>query len=256
MNDYYQLLGVSRAATPSVVKIAYEGKLKALERAGLSEPDRALERKELEKAFVTLGNPSKKAWYDERLDQHEAAATRGSSRPLVVGALLAVMAVLGATWFLVDRAHERERQRLEQERLALEREKAQKAAELEQSRLQQGQQVIDLVRDSADSARAARERAYADGLRRVEAYDAQRREAEARAASARAERERQVKESRDRMQAENDRRRALAEVERQKRFVQQREYEDERARADRYARAQSEKRQRELQEALAKRQVQ
>ena len=50
----------------------------------------ALERKELERAFVTLGNPSKKAWYDERLDEQEAdTASRASSRPLVMGVLVA-----------------------------------------------------------------------------------------------------------------------------------------------------------------------
>jgi hypothetical protein len=258
MDDLYQLLGVGREASPAVVKIAFEGKIKALQRSSLGDAQKAVERKELEKAFITLSNPGKKKWYDEQLERHDAAgaSSSGASKGLMVGALVAVLAVGGVSWAMVERSREKERIRLEEERIALERDKAQRALDLGQALVDQGQQRIDMQRDAAEASRAARDRAYSDSQRRMEAADAQRRQNDARAAVAQAQHDRQMQEARDRAAADAERRRAAADVERQKRFVQQREYEEERARADRYARAQNEKRQRELQEALAKRQSQ
>jgi curved DNA-binding protein CbpA len=258
VDDLYQLLGVGRDATPAVVKIAFEGRVKALARSPLDDAAKAAERKALERAFVTLSNPAKRQWYDDQLERQEAhsGSWGGRGKGLAIAGLVAVLAIGGASWALVERSREKERLRLEEERLALQRDALQKAADLEQARVDQGQQRIDLQRDAVEASRAARERAYADGVRRAETADAQRRQAEVRSAVAQAERDRQVQEARDRAAAEAERRRAVAEVERQKRFVQQREQEDERARNDRYARAQYEKRQKELQEALAKRQPQ
>ena len=43
MNNYYQALGVSENATPEILKIAFEGKLKALGKAKLSDAERKSE---------------------------------------------------------------------------------------------------------------------------------------------------------------------------------------------------------------------
>ena len=43
MQNYYAMLGVAHDVTPSVAKIAYEGKVKALAKANLSEAERQRE---------------------------------------------------------------------------------------------------------------------------------------------------------------------------------------------------------------------
>jgi curved DNA-binding protein CbpA len=257
MQNYYELLGVSRTASPSVVKIAYEGKLKALERAELPEAEKAAERRELERAYVTLGNPAKKTWYDGQLDRRvdaDAAAMESSSRRgLTIASVVAVVAVAAIGWYFVDRARERERIRLDEQRIALEREAVHKADEIERVRLEQAQQRIDLQRDTTSANLAARERAYNDARARSDASQQAQLRREVYSAQVNADRAQQSKDRADRAAAEADRRRAQAEVERQKKFVRQREIEDERARQDRYMRAQYEDIKRKAAEAAADR---
>ena len=47
MNNHYEVLGVQRDAGPSIVKIAYEGKLKALAKAGLADAERQAHARDL-----------------------------------------------------------------------------------------------------------------------------------------------------------------------------------------------------------------
>ena len=227
MSNYYELLGVSRAASASVVKIAYEGKLKALARGGLSDAERRAEEKELEKAYVTLSNPAKASWYDKQLDSHAATESASHGRGTVIGTA-AVMLILaaGIGWYFVERAHklealrvEGERLKTEQARLVLEREREERAKEIERARLeQQPPQTTTTtrrleIRVSGDERdQALRERAYND------------------AQASRDRRELQQQEDRNRRIAEEDRRRAQAEVDRQKRYLRERELEEERAR--------------------------
>ena len=234
MNNYYQLLGVSRGATPSVVKIAYEGKLKALAASGLDEAQRKAEAKELEKAYVTLSNAAKATWYDNQLEKHAAESASGGRGTVI--AAVAVMALLaaGIGWYFVDRAHkletlrvEGERLKAEQVRLLVEREREEREKELERVRLETQQATstrrLEIRVRGDERDQALRERAYID----AQAY---REEAQKRTLQTYDRQQQQMQEDRNRRQAEEDRRRAQAEVERQKRFVRERELEEERAR--------------------------
>jgi curved DNA-binding protein CbpA len=235
MNNYYQLLGVSRGASPSVVKIAYEGKLKALAASGLDEAQRKAEAKELEKAYVTLSNDAKAKWYDAQLEKQAAAESAAPGRGTVI-AVAVVMALFaaGIGWYFVERTHkiealrvEGERLKAEQVRLLAEREREEREKDLERARLEQqqnpGTRRLEIRVRGDERDQALRERAYND----AQSY---REEAQKRTLQTYDRREQQAQEDRYRRQAEEDRRRAQAEVERQKRFVRERELEEERAR--------------------------
>jgi len=245
MKNYYEALGVAQNATPAVVKIAYEGKVKHL--VALSESERAAEKKLLDEAFAVLSNPAKKTWYDARLDEHhdkaERAATSGR-KPLAIGLAVAAIALGGSAYYMSERTKERERVRLEEERIALEREKVRRQAEIEELRLKDAQ----ASRQESLEYRRAREAQYRTDRERMEweravraqesrtNYDAARQ----RSAETMDARQKVMEEERQRRLADQDQRKAQAEVERQKRWVAEREREEERARTERYNRVQRE----------------
>lgn len=240
---YYELLGVSRDASPRIVTIAYEGKLKALAKSGLAEDARLAEQRELEKAHVTLSNPAKKAWYDKRLEDAPAAPA-SDRKGLAIAAGVVLLLVAGGAWYSLERSRARELVRLEEQRLAIEQEKVRHQAEIEKARLIDSQQAreqgYDYRRESANASRAERERRAEEYRRRYEDNAAMRDQVGARVLNSYDERERQMREDRERRLAENERRQAQAEVERQKRFVAEREREEERIRTERHYRAERE----------------
>jgi hypothetical protein len=255
---------VPHDATPSVVKIAYEGKLKALARAGLPDAERQREERELGKAYVTLSTPAKKEWYDRQRAQHEDREERAAQvshrTGWIAGATLAVVLVVGLAWLLVNRAHERERIRLEEQRIALEQERARKQADIEEARLQLQQDSQAYRQDLEQRRQAQREQAYRDQQSRISQDRAFQQQLQGRALNTFDERSAQYNADRqraleyeDKRRAEEDRRKALAEVERQKRFVAEREREDERIRAERAYRVQHEQELARAREAAARR---
>ena len=267
MQNYYGMLGVSHDVTPAIAKIAYEGKVKALSRSGLGEAERQAEERELNKAYVTLSNPAKKDWYDKQLalqGEREAHAATASHRTgWIVGGVVAAFLVVGVGWLLVSRANERERVRLEEQRIALEQEKARKAAEIEEARLQLQQDSQSQYMDLQQRREAAREQAYKDQQARINGNHAFQQQVQQRALNTFDERSAQYNEDRqrrleaeERRRAEDERRKALAEVERQKRFVAEREREDERIRAEREYRVQREQALKRARDAAAARQPQ
>ena len=244
MENHYQALGVPRSASASVVKIAYEGKLKALAKAELSDSERRAEERALEQAYVTLSNPAKKEWYDGRIDAHaegEAAAVASSHHKgwFAAGAL-ALILIAGTGYYFVERANARERIRLEEQRIAIEREKVQAEAEAERTRLQLTGDALRFRQDSEARSATLRERAYSDRANQSAHDTAVRDQMIGHTISAADQRQQQANEDRDRRLAETQRRQAQAEVDRQKQWTRQREIEEERIRADRAYRAQRE----------------
>jgi hypothetical protein len=248
MNNHYEALGVQRDAGPSIVKIAYEGKLKALAKAGLADAERQAEERLLERAYATLSDDIKRERYDQQLDQHlerqEEAARNAGGRGWIV-AVVAVLIVAGSFGaYINNRNNARERIRLEEERIARDRDEAKRQVEAEEAqrvaereaaqfRAEQQERNDARMRERRDSSsRYASDydfRAQQDAHKRALDYAAEQRE-----------REEDAKQRGYARQAEDDRRRAQAEVERQKRFVSDREREEERIRAERAYRAQHE----------------
>src|SRR5688500_10635809 len=123
MNNYYQALGVSENATPEILKIAFEGKLKALAKGKLSEAERKAEEKLLRQAFGTLSNPAHRAAHDARLEgaaDREAASSRTTAIGIVAGVVVALVG--GVAWYMSDRSSKLERIRRDEARIAQEAE--------------------------------------------------------------------------------------------------------------------------------------
>ena len=100
MNNYYQALGVSENATPEILKIAFEGKLKALAKGKLSEAERKAEETLLRQAFGVLSNPTRRAAYDAQLEgaaDREAASSRKTAIGIVAGVVVAIVGGVACT---------------------------------------------------------------------------------------------------------------------------------------------------------------
>ncbi len=175
MHDYYRILGVARGASPQIAKIAFEGKMKALaDPAYAASPaEKREEERLLREAVVTLTVPAKRGPYDGKLAAFEAANAEAPSRPawLVPAALAAVVALAaGGLW--VNNAREKERLRLEEERLAMEKETARRQADAEEARIREMQarreESAALVRERNEQARIQRERADYERWRRTQ----------------------------------------------------------------------------------------
>jgi curved DNA-binding protein CbpA len=244
MNNYYHVLGVSHDAAPTVIKIAYEGKVKALAKADLTDAERRVEERLLEQAHVTLSNPAKRQWFDKQFAkqveaEHKAAAHKGFKGLAVATAFLVVM-VAGIAYWKVEQNKERERVRIEEQRIALEKEKLRAQADIEKARLDESQAQLQYRQDVEARNRAARDRAYVDRYSRTYQNNAFGDQVRERALSTFDERRSQYNDDRNRMISDQERRKAWAEVERQNQFVRQREAEEERIRADKHYRAQRE----------------
>jgi hypothetical protein len=68
MDNYYQLLGVTRNATAVEVKAAFQAKMKALESSPVHGEHRQNQEKMLQQAFLTLLDPRRRARYDRQVD--------------------------------------------------------------------------------------------------------------------------------------------------------------------------------------------
>ncbi|HEY2629218.1 MAG TPA: hypothetical protein VGI57_08815 [Usitatibacter sp.] len=258
MQNCYAALGVTHDVTPQVAKIAFEGKMKALAKAGLSEAERREEERTLAQAFATLSNPAKKDWYDKQWMKHgereEQVAEASNRRGWTVAAVVSVLFVGAVAYYYVNRANEREKHRLEEVRLANEKEAAAKQAEIEQAALDAAKESDAARLEIARRQQTARERAYSDSLSRSDQNRAYAEQSRARNMELTAERQRQYDEQRAHQQDDATRRQALAEVERQKRYLAQREYEEQRAAAEREARVRYESDRRARDAAIAARQ--
>lgn len=244
MHNYYQVLGVAHDAAPTVIKIAYEGKVKALAKANLADAERRAEERLLEQAYVTLSNPAKRDWHDRQLARQVEAEHREAAHPSRAGwyvtAAVALALIAGVAYFKVAQSNERERVRVEEQRIALEQEKVRAQADLEQARLKESQDQFQYRQDIEARQRSSRDRAYMDRQSRTYQNRAFEDAVRERALSTFDERRAQSNEDRSRYLAEQERRNAWREVERQNQFVRQREAEEERIRADKHYRAQRE----------------
>jgi hypothetical protein len=241
MQNYYQALGVAHDAAPTVIQIAYEGKVKALAKASLSEADRREEERLLDQAYATLSNPGKRDWYEKQFARQVEAEHRAAAHPSRKGwyvtAALVMALIGGIAYFKVAQSNERERLRVEEQRMALEQEKLRAQVDIEQARLKETQEQNQYRLDMEARNRAARDRAYMDRQSRSAPNQAFQNAVQDRIISTFDERRAQSNEDRARYLADQERNKAWAEVERQNQFVRQREAEEERVRAEKHFRA-------------------
>jgi curved DNA-binding protein CbpA len=244
MLNYYNVLGVPHDASERIVKIAYEGKQKALAKAGLSESARRGEERLLEQAYVTLSNPGKRTWHDKQLATEEASASKAAQSRTLAGWLtagaLAILLIVGGGYYSVNRSIERERLRLEELRIANAKAKDEARAAEEQERLAAARAALDYRQQTDASRRSSQDRAYMDRQGRYNRDSSYQEAVRSRTLNSWDTRESNAAEDRNRYLSDADRRKAWQEVERQKRFVEEREREEERVRTERYYRVQRE----------------
>ena len=249
MQDYYLALGVSETATESVIKIAYEGKMKALVRAQMSDSERRAEERVLGQAYATLSNPGKREWYDRKREEAEPRAPLISNQALIGGSIaLATLLLAVGGWQAHLRGVERKAALAQEARLEEQRAIAaarQQEAEERQQESQAAREATMQARREAEQRRALERDRYEVSSRQT--YDSQRarsvaaqQEYQARAEEERQRRTYQQQEERNRYQAAQEQQRAQAEVERQRRGMEQREREEERIRLERHYKAQRE----------------
>ena len=253
MHNYYQVLGVPYDASDKIIKIAFEGKTKALGKAGLSETETRNEQRLLEQAYVTLSNPAKRSWHDKQLDAAQDEGTDGARtrnrKGWVVAGVLTVLLAAGMGYYGVERVNQREKLRLEELRIANAKAKEEARAAAEEERIAMERAEMEYRRASDAERNYARDRAYLDRQSRYNRDSSYQDEVRSRTLSTWDSRQRNYEEDRSRSQSEADQRKAWQEVERQKRFVAEREREEERARAERHYRVQRETEQARAREA-------
>lgn len=242
MTDYYAVLGVSREAGPSILRIAYEGKLKALAKSQLSEAEQKAEAKQIEAAFATLSDPLRRERHDERLE----AAVRKEERsarmvPIVAAGVLLALGVagyMGYSWKAAENKKqlarlEQERIRAERERVALEAETERVKKEAEESATKEKDRESYQARYGSSGSSRYRYSGSSGGYSQPSSEQMQ---AVQGAVEAMSDWERRAQEERDRYQAQAELARARAEAERQAQWVRDRQAEEERLRAERAAR--------------------
>jgi hypothetical protein len=244
MLNYYQVLGVPHDASDKIIKIAYEGKTKALVKAGLSEIEARKEQRLLDQAYATLFNPAKRSWHDKQLatqqvDEVESARTR-SRKGWVAAGIMSILFVAAMSYVAVERVNQREQIRLEELRIANAKAKEDARAAEEEQRLANERASLAYRREADASRNYARDRAYLHSYDRYSRDWAFTDDVRSRTLNSWDTRERQREEDRTRYLAEADQRKAWQDVERQKRFVAEREREEERVRLERHYKAQRE----------------
>jgi hypothetical protein len=258
MHDYYQILGIARDASPQLVRFAFEGKSKALaDPAYAASPaEKREEERLLKEAFVTLSVPAKRVAYDAKLSDFEgAAAVERAWRPTwLIPAVAASVVALAAVGLWTNHSREKERLRIEEQRVSLDKENARRKAEDDAERIRENQARQEASTEQArlrgEQLRMQRERTEYDRWKRTEEMRARQGDAMRESQERRLATDKQREEERLRRAEEDRRREAQREVDRQKEYLRRQELEEERIRAARHAQAQREAQEREYRQYL------
>lgn len=241
----YHVLQVNRQASETVIRAAYEVRLRALGES--AAPEVAVERTVLRDALDVLIDPARRALYDDRLREENLRALSSGSdeeRPrtrraasqyagyepaarvtsplswLVGFALVGVVGVAGG-WVYLDYQNKREAHRIEAERRAAEQRARDEEAELRRRVVETALERSDAGRLTAEQRRQERERLLErqrwqmeqDRIARQSRYDEQRSLSEQRRTEAQQARLEQENVRQQQMQLERERR-YLQELER------------------------------------------
>ncbi|MBL0141195.1 MAG: hypothetical protein IPP91_03815 [Betaproteobacteria bacterium] len=258
MHDYYHVLGIGRSASAQIARLAFDGKMKALADpayAASAEEKRAEERL-LREAFVTLSVPAKRGPYDAKLAAFEDQGGAGTgSRPAWFAPAIGLgILVVAASGIWMNHSNDKERLRMEEERLAMEKENTRRKADLDAERIRdykaRQDEASETARSRNEQQRVARERVDYDRWRRTEELRAVQSEAARASLESRAKNEKLREEAQVQRTEQERVRAAQREVDRQKEYLRRQEIEEERARAARHAQAEREAREREYRQYL------
>ena len=256
--NYYQTLGIGQRATDASIRRAAEAaKEQITADTSLSSLERESRFAELQTAAETLLSPAKRDAYDAVLQLKSDPAKGGAAgilfAPTTWMALFAVLVIFGGLYWQYDRVQTRER--LERQRIAAEQQEERRAQELEAKRVADKQKLLDELRAQRESD--DKQRQESNEIRSAESqkkqYVADERliqqpqtnyqsrfgttssEYEDRRQMGAQAWQQQMEERKQRMEEDANLRRARAEVDRQKRYLEQLERDDQYAKARREA---------------------
>lgn len=257
--DHYEVLGVRQTATEASLRRAIQTTSDQITGdTSISELERELRLAELHAAAEALSTPAKRDKYDALLllaaDPKAGSGAAGLlNSPTTWLILCAIGIVVGGLYWQYDR--EQTRQRVERERITAEQQEERRAKEFESQRARDKQRLLDELREQRASddklrqesneirsAESQRKQYIADdrhipppAANYGSSYESAYRNYEDQRQIATEAQRREMDERRQRYEEEMNLRRARAEVERQKRFLEQREREEEYAKARREA---------------------
>ncbi len=232
MQDLYELMGVPETASAVWIERSYKEARSRLEADGKIAPkQKAARLAALDAAFETLSDAQRRETYDADFERWREAKAAGGLANRVkqgVAALLLLSCLGGGVYWYMEK--EAERVRFEQERIASEIAIKKKLAEIAEQRKQSEERLQReaLERQTEEEKRLelAREQRAQEGASQRFVVD-ERYEKAQRDKRTEADRvQRQNDELRQRFETERIRNQAQVELERQKRFLEQREREE------------------------------
>ena len=256
--NYYEILGIGQRSTDASIRRAVEAANEQLAAASsLSSLERESRLAELRTATETLLSPAKRDAYDAVLQLKSHSSTGGAagimSAPTTWMILVAVLIIFGGIYWQYDRVQTRER--IERQRVAAEQQEVRLAQELEAKRVADKQKLLDELRAQREaddkqrqesneirSAESQKKQYVADErlIQQPQTYTPSRfgttsSEYEDRRQLGAQAWQQQMEERKQRMEDDADLRRARADVDRQKRYLEQLERDDQNAKARREA---------------------
>lgn len=229
--DLYDILDIPENANDAWINRAYDVRHKAVTAdASLSDAERRLAIRALEEAFKTLSHPGLRAAYDAKLLRRLEAPRSYSLVKLLVSPTVLFflfITLMGAFAWYYQNSKQQALLRVEQERIASEAERANKEMEqrrsLEQERIDRMADNERLRIEQQQRSQFERERGKLQSWQRNVQYNTAREEQMRENTERRQRYEAVATERNERIQAEMERVFAQAEVQRQKRLLEQRE---------------------------------
>jgi colicin import membrane protein len=219
-HDFYDLLDIPGNAPAALVKRAYQIRQEAIEAdPRLSGPKRQQQLEALRVAYETLSDPDRRAAYDDKRHQSAQASGRGG-RWFVMALVLLIVAGAGVA-FANYQMRKEEEARIEKQRLADE------AARLEKMRAEAEQRRREMLaqeraeRERAEQERLEKERQEREAFLATRTFEVDHSTLKNAQDTPQKAREREYLERKQAFEDEVARRRAQAEVERQKRFLRE-----------------------------------
>ena len=249
--NYYEIFGVRQSATDaSILRAIQTARDQIAADTSLSIEERASRMAEVQAASDALTIPAKRDKYDAAL--RLMTPDGGGATPLLASPrtwfiVLAIVAIAGGGFWQYARAQTE--QRLQRERVAAEQQEVRRAKEIEERRVLEKQRLLeelraqreadDKTRQASNEMRSAesQKKQYVVDERYIapppSRYDSSRGDYENQRQMGAAAWQRVLEDRKQQQEEEMNLRRARADVERQKRYLEQREREDQEARARR-----------------------